>query len=330
MGIGGLGYRWTGGPHLFQQGWYGAGKLQDISGSTTLSLAPMEVALASTALPQIGRIAKADSPGTYYYLTYRRALGYDATLRTTYVDKLSVHRFSGSGNTLFITALGDGQSFTDATNGLSVTLVSHDTNSATVQVSTSCTRTAPQVLLSPAAASGRSGVALSYTATVTNRDSATCSPSTFSLSGSVPGGWSSALSPTSLTLGGGQAGTATFSVTSAVGAASGSYSVGVTATDPALAGHQSSGGASAIVDDLAPNAVSNLAGSVSNRTRITLAWTAPTDNGLSGVGVLLTTTSNTSYVDNGARRTTYSYYVVTQDNAGNRSGSSNVISVTTR
>jgi len=70
---------------------------------------------------------------------------------------------------------------------------------------------------------------VSYTVTVTNRDSAQCNNSTFTLTNTVPSGWTGTLSTTSLNLAPGANGTATMQVTFPSTASSGSYNLSATA-----------------------------------------------------------------------------------------------------
>ncbi|TXC76134.1 S8 family serine peptidase [Luteibaculum oceani] len=90
-------------------------------------------------------------------------------------------------------------------------------------------------------------------------------------------------------------------------------------------------------DTEAPTAPSNLAASNIGETTLTLTWTASTDNvGVTGydvfqngsnIGTVTGTAANVSGLTPG---TTYSYYVVAKDAAGNVSGQSNTINATTQ
>jgi chitodextrinase len=94
------------------------------------------------------------------------------------------------------------------------------------------------------------------------------------------------------------------------------------------------------VDTQAPTVPQNLTGSAPNAGQVTLNWTASTDNGGGTVagyriyrnGSALTTTTGTSFTDNGVTATTtYTYRVAAFDNAApsNESAQSNQVSVTT-
>ena len=91
------------------------------------------------------------------------------------------------------------------------------------------------------------------------------------------------------------------------------------------------------VDTQAPSAPTNLVASNATQTTVDLAWTAATDNvGVTGYdvyknGTLLGSTVNTSTQVTGlTANTTYNFYVKAKDAAGNVSGASNTVSVTTQ
>jgi chitodextrinase len=97
-------------------------------------------------------------------------------------------------------------------------------------------------------------------------------------------------------------------------------------------------GGSAPTDTQAPTAPNNLIASNIAQTTLTLNWSASNDNvGVTGydvykVGVnekLVTTTNTTYNVISLIANTAYGFYVVARDEAGNQSGSSNIVNVTT-
>lgn len=95
-----------------------------------------------------------------------------------------------------------------------------------------CTRYNPTVTISPSSQSGSAGSTLTYTVNVKNNDNSECGSSTFSLSYSVPSGWTGSLSGTSLTINPGSTSITSFSVTSPL-TALGSNAVYVTAINGA-------------------------------------------------------------------------------------------------
>jgi hypothetical protein len=333
MGYATANLRTQNGPHKVKMGWASGARVVDGSSGGTFTVSSL--ALAAAGSPQVVKVRP--NSGDPYYLSLRTAIGYDQTMPsgTTYLNKLNVHRWSGSGNTRFVTALGDGQSFNDATSGISIQQLSRTSDSATFQVSTVCAPLAPTATMSPA--SQGAGATLpatrSYTVTVTNRDSASCSGSTFALASTLPSGWSGGFGASTLTLAPGASGTATLSVTAPAGAGTGSYPVsGGTASSGSRAGATASG--SFWIDATAPSAPTNLRASLKG-SRVALSWTAAND-GTGGSGVAryevrrgatqAGTTASTTYSDTPGNGT-WIYTVVAVDGAGNASGPSPSVSV---
>ncbi|MFT3927754.1 MAG: NEW3 domain-containing protein [Myxococcales bacterium] len=94
-----------------------------------------------------------------------------------------------------------------------------------------CTRAAPTLSLSPSSQSGSAGAQLSYTGTLKNNDSATCSSGTFTLTSSVPASFTATLDSSSLTVAAGASSSVSFKVTSPANATAGTNSVSVTASN---------------------------------------------------------------------------------------------------
>jgi hypothetical protein len=288
------------------------------------------LALAAAGSPQVVKVRP--NSGDPYYVSFRTGVGYDSTMPSsaTYLNKLSVHRYSGSGNSRFIAALGDGQAYSDPASGVTFQQLARNADSATFSVTTTCVAQAPGVSLSPS--SQGAGATLpatrSYTLNVTNRDSAACSNSTFALARTLPGTWAGGFASATITLAPGASGTATLSVTAPAGAGSGSYAITAgTAADSAHAAATATG--TFWIDTAAPSAPTNLRASVKG-PKVTLSWTAATDNnGGSGVAryeirrgtTLAGTSSSTTYSDSPGNGT-HSYTVVAIDGAGNVSPAS--------
>ena len=225
MGYATSSLRTQNGPHKVQMGWASGARVVDGSQGGTFTVSSL--ALTAAGSPQVIRVRP--NSGDPYYLSLRTGVGYDAGMPSsaTYLNKVNIHRWSGSGNTRYIGAIGDGQSYNDAASGVSIQLVSRTADSATFSVTTTCATQAPTATISPA--SQGAGATLpatrAYTVTVTNRDSAACGSSTFALSSAVPSGWSGGFAAPTIALAPGASGTATLSVTAPAGAGSGSYTV---------------------------------------------------------------------------------------------------------
>ena len=320
------------GPHKVQMGWASGARVVDGSSGGTFTVTSLELAAAS--FPQVVKVRP--NSGDAYYLSLRSPIGYDQGMPsgTTYLNKLNVHRWNGSGNTRFVAALGDGQSYTDATSGVTFRPLSRTAESATFEVTTTCVAAAPAATLSPV--SQGAGASLpatrSYTLTVTNRDSAACGSGTLALTGSVPAGWTGGLAAPTLTLAPGASGTVAFAVTAPAGASAGSYAVSAgTASDASHTAATASG--TFWIDPVAPSAPTGLKASVKG-TKVVLSWTAATDTGGSGIARYVVrrgtaqagTSTSTTYTDSPGNGT-WSYSVVAVDGAGNLSAASASVTV---
>jgi hypothetical protein len=318
--------------HKVQMGWAGGTRLVDGSQGGTFTVSSL--ALAAAGSPQVVKVRP--NSGDPYYLSLRTGVGYDATMpsASTYLGKLHVHRYSGSGNTRYITALGNGQSYSDAASGITIQQLSSTGDSATFQVSTTCAVQAPTVSISPASqgAGTTSAATRSYTVAVTNRDSASCTGGTFTLAGSVPSPLTGTITPTSLTLAPGASGTATLTVTSAAGSAGGSYTVSAgTVGDTS---RTATANATYWIDGMPPSAPTSLRASLKSG-RVTLSWSAASDSGGSGVtryevrrgGAVAGSTASTTYTDSPGSGT-FTYTVVAIDGAGNQSLPSEGVTLT--
>jgi VCBS repeat-containing protein len=270
------------------------------------------------------------------WVSYRNKAGHDAGLSSTYAFRTSVHSYSGSASakTFLLTTLGDGESYSDTTNGVTVTQLSNDGLTATISVSVVATPGQPTLAVSPSAGVAQPGASETYTVSLTNRDSAASAPTTFSLSAMGQAtDWTYAISPASLTLAPGASGTAQLTVTSLATDADTSQTVTVNVSG-AVALHAISSTTTHHVDGTAPSSPA-LSGSA-GRKGASLSWTASTDAhanlGLTYVvyrdGAEIGTTTQTSYSDN-AGSGTFTYTVACRDSAGNASADSNALTLTT-
>ena len=99
-------------------------------------------------------MVKADT-AEFYYVSLREATGVDAGLGASFVNTVSVHRATGNlpTKTYLLQVLTAGQSFSDATNGITITNQGASGGVATVGVSMGggvCSRASPTVAVSPA------------------------------------------------------------------------------------------------------------------------------------------------------------------------------------
>jgi uncharacterized membrane protein len=151
--------------------------------------------------------------------------------------------------------------------------------------------------ISPATQSANSGAALTYTVTVTNRDSTACASSIFNLQKLIPSGWSASFAVPSLTLNPGASASSALIVTSPVGALIGNYSLNISAVNSSNANATAS--ASAIYSIIAGTAglsvTASADSSVYNRGKTArLTTTVKLDGAtVAGASVLITVTKPT-------------------------------------
>ena len=251
-------------------GWLASGQQPSVTiaaGNGSYSIGAYE---AATAEPKALKVLKSTDPATgiktWYYLEYRRPVGFDASLSTLYGsnlvsgvlirtgtdgDRNSSYLLDMTPNTvptfdMTDAALMPGQVFNDTNAGVMVTIEALGTSSATVGVTlsqvASCVRANPQVVLASTSATVAAGTPVVYTATITNKDSAACGASSFAMQSTLPAGWSASFAIPTLTLTAGTTANTTMTVTSPASAPAGTYTIvarAVNGTAPSSTGSAS-------------------------------------------------------------------------------------------
>jgi hypothetical protein len=235
-------------------GWIGyddSPSIATVTSSGTFTLPAYENASSEPIALRVPR----GTSGQSFYVEFRRNIGQDANLvRTGVFIHLASDSDPNSSWLLDMTPstiayaidafLDVGKSFTDPVSEVTITTLAVSSTSATVAVDigSPCTRARPVVSAAPAQGPAvPAGTSVSYTVTVTNADSSTCAPSSFSLQAVVPSGWTQSYSAPSVTISPGATGSATLSVTSP-SVPEGPYTVVSTAThgqNPTLSGSDS-------------------------------------------------------------------------------------------
>lgn len=258
-------------------GWlsYGASpSIQTVTTSGTYTITPYENGSGPNALKVLHSTNPTTGAKTWYYLEPRQATGFDAFL-TTWPYSSTQNETTGvlfhlgtdgNGNSSlmlnmvpslptydFEMALAAGQSFADATAGVTFTPTAVGGTGATVQItingSSSCTAANPSVSVSPSQSQYvTSGTAVNFAATVIDNDSSSCAPATFNLNDALPSGWAGVWSATALSLSPGKSGSATLSVTSPVGTADGSYNIVASATNASSSSYGVSAAATYVIN----------------------------------------------------------------------------------
>ena len=328
MGIGGVGYRQLNGPHMEQMGWIPDLQIRDISNvvDTTYQLASLETDPGTTALPHVLKLGK---PGTEdsYYLSYRVRAGYDANLNGSYHSRLNIHRWDGSGQTLFIDALADGETFTDTDAGISITQLSQSQGVAQVLVGSDCLAAAPGLQFNPSQQTGMPGEQQMYTLQVTNQDDSSCAGSRFDLTVDAPAGWNTSLSTDSVALNPGATTNVTMQVTPPAASPDGTFEVDVDAAGPAPE-HVASATATYNVVGETPDAPSDVAGYAGRRGTVMLHWTA-SPGPVAGYRIyrdntLIAVTQNLSWIDTRACANSCQFDVRAVDGSGRESSSATI------
>ncbi len=242
--------------HKVQLKWLTSPQVQTVTAGGNYVILPLE---NSGANIKALRISKPDTAPDEYYISYRQPVGFDDGINSGISGGASIHIWQSTQpidirllnpRTRFIdttpatesfddAALADGTIFNDAINGISITQLGHDANSATVSVTFgpgTCGQYDPWVTVS-GSQSGKKGETKIYTITVTNKDSLACPNTTFALTSSPPAGWTASLSQNSISLSPGTSGTVTLSLTSASDALDGYYYATIQVADIANPNH---------------------------------------------------------------------------------------------
>jgi hypothetical protein len=143
-----------------------------------------------------------------------------------------------------------GHTFYDSGNGVSVTPLNVSPTGAQVQVSfgfLDCVHSNPSLTITPSTQVGAPGANLLYTASITNTDNPGCSPSGFSITGSLPAGFKQ--TPVSMSVAPGATVAAVLNVSSAASSTMGAYPFTATATNASATSFAGSSNASVSVQN---------------------------------------------------------------------------------
>lgn len=277
-------------------GWLGSSNIVTVSSSGSFTLQPASVKTSAAKVLKIAKGLDASGSPSYYYAELRKPLGFDAQLTDRgVVDPNNVFNgitlrqaspSNGNSGYLLDTTAGSnfvdmkdpsvtaGRSFSDSAAGVSLTTEWTDSSQALVSVDlaggggqVSCTRSAPQISVSPAQSAWLvAGSSYSYSVSVSNKDSAGCSSSSFSLTAGKPSGWTTSL-PSSLSLAPGASSSVSLAVTSPSSAIDGFYAISSSAS-----GNSTSATASATY--VVENPVSSNSPPVANNDSVIITSTA--------------------------------------------------------
>ena len=303
-------------------GWLNYGPsptIQTVTASGTYTITPYEDGPGPNALKVLQSTNATTGAKTWYYIEARQAIGFDAFLSTWPYDTTQNETTGvlfhlgtdGNGNSSELIdmtpatptsgdwwdmSLAVGQTYTDATAGVTFTTTAVGSSGASVQITFGavCAAASPTLTISPSQSQYvASGTPVSFTATVTDNDTSSCAAATFNLADALPSGWSAVWNTASLSLSPGKSGSATLTVTSPVGTADGSYGFTVSGTNAASTSYTGSAAATYIINS-APLSVSLTTNQASYLPGQTVAISATLLYGTSpdaGASVTVTVTS---------------------------------------
>jgi hypothetical protein len=232
-------------------GWLGYGVSPSLDAVTASGIYPLEPYEPPGAGPKALKIVKdiqPPDPGvpadvadtTYYYLEYRsdpsRRQGVMLHMGTD-TNPAAIYLLDGtpSPSSFQQPEIPVGQTFRDPVAGIRVTPVITDSGGAAVSVvfgPSACGRAYPVVSVTPQASAWvKAGSTVSFAMMLTNRATADCGASTFSIAEVLPAGWGGHLSRTSVSLNPGASAQITAKATSPGSEAPGFYPVRLTATN---------------------------------------------------------------------------------------------------
>ena len=321
-------------------GWLNYGTSPPIISASQTSTYWIDAFEPYSTSPKAVKILKAvDANGKriWYYVESRARLGFDSNLSAGVVVRTGSEASGNSSyqidldpaSTTVDRLLDPGQTFVDPAIGLSITALSSDVTGALVNVSfggtsTPCAPANPTVTLSSSQSQAvKAGTTISYTASVKSNDSAACTASAFSLTATVPSGWTAALASSSLTIGPGSTTTTTLQVTSSAASSGGSYTVSESATNGQDTTKSGSGSATyTIIMPLSVKMVTDQASYTTNQTiKISATVLAGTSAAAgAGVGFKVTrsdgSTASGSATTNAAGVASYSVRLKPKDPVG--------------
>jgi hypothetical protein len=339
MGQSGLNLRHVNAPHKDQMGWISGAQIQQVNAAGTYDVAPLASPSANAVAPQVLKIPL-PTAGEYLYLSYRQAIGFDGGLNASkYQNQVSIHshRAGSSTNTVLQSVLSDGESYLHGGADVSITQLNHSETYATVQVAMTtaepqCTPSASSFSVSTTLQEVSAGATATYTARLSNQDSADCQVSNYSLqlSHDTPE-LTASLSTQTLALQPGESASVTVTVGSTSTLAAGSYGLVLSASDSTDTATANLSYRVVSDPDLsgpdldAPSAPSGLSANA-KRKQVALAWNVATDNvAVTGYrvwrnGSYIGQTGSNAYTDRSANlKQSNSYEVAAVDGAGNES-----------
>jgi hypothetical protein len=327
-------------------GWlnYGASPpITTVSGDGTYWLDPYEsLGLNPKALKILKATNLTTDKKTWYYVEYRRALGFDSFLssNSNVLNGVVIHTGSeSSGNSsdlLDMTpatsswsdpALDVGLSFYDPDAAVTIAPTWIGGTNAAVGVTfggLACVPANPTVALSPSQSQWvPAGTPVTYTVSVSNNDTAGCAASSFNLNATAPAGWAATFATSTLSISPGASASTTLQVTSPASATDGFYTITVTTTDAADSRYAASSSVTyVVVSSLNVTVSTDKSSYTRNQTVSVTATVSANGSPVSNASVTFTITKQSGATVIGSATTgtngsvVYKYRLKKQDPAG--------------
>ena len=227
-------------------GWLSSTEITSVTSDGSYLVEPYE--MLHSGIAKVLKIPRGTDPETgkqlWYYIEYRQALGFDSFLEDKdgitggVVIRLATESDMKSSQMLDMTpgsvyddfsdaALSVGESYTDSVAGVTITTEWADSTGASVYVSfaePTCTQSEPAISVTSNQSTAMvPGSLKSYTVSVTNNDSDSCSSSNFLIEAEAPAGWTT--TEATIDLAPGASDTVTLDVTSDELATDGTYTI---------------------------------------------------------------------------------------------------------
>ncbi|WP_243978134.1 Ig-like domain-containing protein [Vibrio natriegens] len=227
-------------------GWLSSTEITSVTSDGSYLVEPYE--MLHSGIAKVLKIPRGTDPETgkqlWYYIEYRQALGFDSFLEDKdgitggVVMRLATESDMKSSQMLDMTpgsvyddfsdaALSVGESYTDSVAGVTITTEWADSTGASVYVSfaePTCTQSEPAISVTSNQSTAMvPGSLKSYTVSVTNNDSDSCSSSNFLIEAEAPAGWTT--TEATIDLAPGASDTVTLDVTSDELATDGAYTI---------------------------------------------------------------------------------------------------------
>ena len=167
-------------------------------------------------------VRNATSKGAYTNL-------YDANPLTN--GTLKTATGGSSSSALYDSPVAIGQTFSDPIRKVDIKVLTANDTKATVEIkftgdpNSTCTKSDPTVTITPSSTAVAPGEAVSYRVDIKNNDSKDCPAAAFSISSTVPAGFTQDKKSDSVTLSPGGSGTLNFTITSKTDSYNGTYSL---------------------------------------------------------------------------------------------------------